>query len=154
MSALLVSTAAPHHACAANRVEAHSRGKGVSLVIVPGSGGMGLDLVVRNPTETSLCIPAASLSADSGSLVAHQGAQLFASQRNEEYSSKGYPGSARFYIASKRTTAKFLLDEGGMELAPGIYTFQADVDWLDCARLSLRSHTSPINSPERSCGGR
>lgn len=103
---------------------------------------MGLDLVVRNSTHMSLCIPAASLSADSGSLLAHQGRRLFASQRNDEYP-QGYPGTGRFYVASKRTTARFLLVEGGMELAPGTYTFQVHVDWLDCAKLSSeKSYTA------------
>jgi len=135
--ALLASTgsAASQTAHAANSRPAHRGNRGVSFAIVRGSGGMGLDLVIRNSTEGSLCIPVASLSADSGSLLAHQGPRLFASQRNEEYP-QGYPGTGSFYIASKRTIARFALDEGGMKLAPGTYTFQVQVDWLDCAKLS------------------
>lgn len=142
-SALLASTTcvATEPAHAAKQTLPHGRQSGVSLAIVRGSGGMGLDVIVRNSTEESLCIPVASLSADSGSLLAHRGARLFASQRNAEYP-RGYPGTGPFYIASKRTTARFSLDEGGMELAPGTYNFRVHVDWLDCAKLSSENSYS------------
>jgi hypothetical protein len=107
----------------------------IMLRIVPGPLRSGLNLVIRNCANASLCIPERSLQADSGSLIAFKGSAIFASQRNAEYS-PGYPKAGLYYVAPKHSTSTFTLEEGGLKLAPGAYTFRVHVAWMRCSDVS------------------
>jgi hypothetical protein len=60
---------------------------------------------------------------------------MLASQSNAEYP-PGLPKAGLYYVAPKHSTSAFSLDEGGLKLAPGAYTFRLHVDWLKCADVS------------------
>jgi len=117
---------------AAERTQAHSK-EHASFTIV--WNGFGLSLVVRNPTSASLCIQQRSLEGDSNRLLAFQGGKMFWSQAIREYA-PGYPASGLYYVAPKRSTSVFGIDEQGLKLARGTYTFQLHVVWLNCEDLS------------------
>ncbi len=134
MALALLVCAGCAHAKATGYQHANDR-DAIRLWIAPGPLRTGLNLVIRNSTDASLCIPERSLNADSGSLIAFRGSAIFASQSNAEYL-PGYPKADLYYVAPKHSTSTFMFDEGGLKLAPGAYTFRVNVAWMRCSDVS------------------